>query len=77
MHILMYIQEGYENFRRAGRFWRDLTSRRQSGQGQGIDEFLPENRYPGSVAVVCPACPEPGFNLPEDWKEKVKDPNER
>ncbi|KZV98477.1 hypothetical protein EXIGLDRAFT_606932 [Exidia glandulosa HHB12029] len=49
---------GYKNFLRAGRYWRDLTSRRQSGQGHGIDAFLPANRYPGSVAIVCPACPE-------------------
>ncbi|KZV78878.1 hypothetical protein EXIGLDRAFT_633073, partial [Exidia glandulosa HHB12029] len=75
--LVFYDQSGYKNFRRAGRYWRDLTSRRQSGQAQGIDAFLPANRYPGSVAIVCPACPDPGFNLPEDWVEKLKDPTER
>lgn len=24
----------------------------------------------GSMAVFCPACPQPGINLPENWKEK-------
>ncbi|EJD33797.1 hypothetical protein AURDEDRAFT_28973, partial [Auricularia subglabra TFB-10046 SS5] len=60
-------QSGYKNFARAGRYWRDLTSRKQSGQAQGIDTFLPPNRYPGSVAVICPTCPEPDFNLEPDW----------
>ncbi|KZV78847.1 hypothetical protein EXIGLDRAFT_783167 [Exidia glandulosa HHB12029] len=73
-HVVAKDLTGYREFLRAGRFWRDLTSRKQSGQGQGIDDFLPANRYPGSVAVVCPACPEPGFNLPDDWYEKLDDP---
>lgn len=60
-----------------GRYWRDLTSRKQSGQEQGIGEFLPENVYPGSVAGICVACPEPGFNLPDDWVARLKDPVER
>jgi hypothetical protein len=24
----------------------------------------------GSMAVFCPACPQPGINLPEDWKTR-------
>jgi hypothetical protein len=24
----------------------------------------------GSMAVFCPACPQPGINLPDDWKTK-------
>lgn len=75
--MFITVQAGYKNFHRAGRLWRDLTSRRRSGQGQGIDEFLPHNRYQGSVAVICPACPEPGFNLPENWKDQLKDPEQR
>ena len=23
---------------------------------------------PGSLAIFCPACPQPGINLSEDWK---------
>jgi hypothetical protein len=26
---------------------------------------------PGALAIKCPACPQPGVNLPEDW-EKVE-----
>jgi hypothetical protein len=28
---------------------------------------------PGSLAMFCPTCPQPGINLPEDWEE---DPEE-
>ncbi|EJD47052.1 hypothetical protein AURDEDRAFT_39544, partial [Auricularia subglabra TFB-10046 SS5] len=63
-------QSGYENFMRAGRWWRDLMSILESGQGQNIDHYLPENRYAGSTAIVCVACPEPGFNMEDDWKEQ-------
>ncbi|EJD35679.1 hypothetical protein AURDEDRAFT_46907, partial [Auricularia subglabra TFB-10046 SS5] len=62
---------GYENFMRAGRWWRDLMSILESGQGQNIDQYLPENRYPGSTAIVCVACPEPGFNMEDDWKQQM------
>ena len=24
----------------------------------------------GSMAIFCPACPQPGINLPDDWKER-------
>jgi hypothetical protein len=23
---------------------------------------------PGSLAIFCPSCPQPGINLPPDWK---------
>lgn len=24
----------------------------------------------GELALVCPACPHPGINLPSDWRER-------
>jgi hypothetical protein len=24
----------------------------------------------GSMAMFCPACPQPGVNLPDDWKTR-------
>lgn len=37
--------------------------------------FGHDNREPrtGEMATFCPACPQPGINLPEDWME---DPNQ-
>jgi len=27
---------------------------------------------PGSLAIFCPACPQPGINLPKEWKQDPK-----
>lgn len=27
----------------------------------------------GELAVVCPACPHPGINLPDDWETVSED----
>jgi len=27
---------------------------------------------PGSLAIFCPSCPQPGINLPPDWMELPK-----
>src|ERR1700678_4043780 len=24
---------------------------------------------PGNLSIFCPSCPQPGINLPSDWKE--------
>ncbi|KAH7099136.1 hypothetical protein BKA62DRAFT_673696 [Auriculariales sp. MPI-PUGE-AT-0066] len=64
---------GYDNFRFTARVFRDLRGLQRSGQAHGIDAHLPENRWPGSVAVVCPACPEPDFNLQQNWQELSSD----
>jgi hypothetical protein len=26
----------------------------------------------GDLAIFCPACPQPGINLPKNWKEDDK-----
>lgn len=41
---------------------------KRSGQELDIATHLPNKST--SVAVTCPACPQPGFNMPEDWREK-------
>lgn len=70
----MCLQKGYHAFMRAGRYWRVLKMVLRSGQAHDIDRHLPANRWPGSVVVVCPACPEPDFNLQRNWKELVANP---
>ncbi|KZV77999.1 hypothetical protein EXIGLDRAFT_583392, partial [Exidia glandulosa HHB12029] len=67
----------YTAFLRAGRQWRVLKMLIRSGQAHAIDKHLPTNRWPGSVVVVCPACPEPEFNLQENWEELLSNPEHR
>ncbi len=38
--------------------------------GFGHDLELAEKQAPGSLALFCPACPQPGVNLPEDWDKE-------
>jgi len=37
--------------------------------GRGHDPEGVGNTPPGSLTVECPACPHPGRNLPENWRE--------
>jgi hypothetical protein len=37
--------------------------------GHGHDPEGIANTKPGECALLCPACPHPGKNLPENWKD--------
>ncbi len=51
---------------RVSRIWRDLTNQKRAGFGHDVQND------PGKeeLVVFCPACPQPGINLPEDWAEQ-------
>ena len=53
---------------RVSRAWRDITARLQAGYGHDTEEPV----APGSLAIFCPACPQPGINLPDNWEEDEK-----
>ncbi|KAH9012753.1 hypothetical protein EDB85DRAFT_2158724 [Lactarius pseudohatsudake] len=64
----------YKQLLRASRQWRDLKSRMQSGWGH---QQVGDSTNDGSMAIFCPACPQPGINLPNDWKDRYHDdPNQ-
>ncbi|KAG1868604.1 hypothetical protein F4604DRAFT_1881517 [Suillus subluteus] len=46
--------------------WRHLKALKQSGRGH--DPAGIEATHEGELAVLCPACSQPGKNLPEDWQ---------
>ena len=48
--------------------WRDLKAQINSGLGH---ETKAEPQ-PGSLAIFCPACPQPGINLPQEWGNDPK-----
>ena len=54
------------------RLWRSLVAEKRSGQALGISN-RPEvsHRRSGELTVLCPACPEPGFNVDEDTISKA------
>ena len=59
------VVDRYRELMRALRQWRDLTSRRRAGLPMDKDLRL----EPGGLALFCPACPQPGVNLPVNWKD--------
>ena len=66
-HTLSISQNLYKQLLKVSRQWRDLRNRMQSGLGHQQEDESPSD---GSMAIFCPACPQPGINLPEDWKTK-------
>ena len=60
----------YNEFRRMTRLWRWIKKLKWAGYGHNGKR--PSHVEPGELANYCPACPQPGINLPEDWKN---DPN--
>ena len=59
-------QDRYDKFMRIVRQWRSLKQLKRGGRGHedtGID-----GTKPGELALLCPACPHPGINLPPDWE---------
>jgi hypothetical protein len=54
---------------RVSRAWRDIAARIQAGYGHNAEEPV----MPGSLAIFCPACPQPGINLPDNWEDDGKE----
>ncbi|KAH9031584.1 hypothetical protein EDB83DRAFT_2229537 [Lactarius deliciosus] len=61
-------QNLYRQLLRASRQWRDLRNRMEQGLGHQPEGDAPD----GCMAIFCPACPQPGINLPKDWKTKYE-----
>jgi len=47
------------------RAWRDIIARIQAGYGHTAEGIV----EPGALAIFCPACPQPGVNLPNNWEK--------
>ncbi|KAJ7432839.1 hypothetical protein B0H11DRAFT_1759639 [Mycena galericulata] len=48
------------------REWQHLVMLKRGGRGNNGARRVAEMML-GELAVMCPACPQPGVNLPEDW----------
>jgi hypothetical protein len=64
----MMTQNLYKQLLRASRQWRDLKNRMDQGLGHQPENTIPD----GCMAVFCPACPQPGVNLPKDWNTRYQ-----
>jgi hypothetical protein len=60
----------YHELRRLSRLWRWMKKLKWAGFGQKAAD--PMKVTPGELSIFCPACLQPGINLPDDWE---LDPN--
>ncbi|KAJ7871110.1 hypothetical protein B0H13DRAFT_1895895 [Mycena leptocephala] len=60
-------RERYEEFLRMTRQWHHLYLLKRAGVGHNPSEDRIGATKPGECALLCPACPQPGKNLPPDW----------
>ncbi|KAL0061228.1 hypothetical protein AAF712_011987 [Marasmius tenuissimus] len=60
------VKNPLADFNRIARLWRTLLILKRAGIWHNLWHHFPL-RKPGAVSFPCFACPEPGFNAPEDW----------
>ena len=58
------LQDRYRELMRVSRQYNDIKVRKWFGFGHRAD-VRPQN---GELAIFCASCPQPGINLPMDWK---------
>ena len=68
---LMCFQDRYHEFLRMTRQWRHVQMLKRAGRGH--DPTGIAGTKVGECALLCPACPQPGMNLPPDWAEAPDD----
>ncbi|KAG2114595.1 uncharacterized protein F5147DRAFT_769903 [Suillus discolor] len=59
------IPDRYRELMRVSCIWRDLVNRIRFSFAHELDR----SPGPGDLALYCPACPQPGINLPSFWKD--------
>lgn len=57
------VPDRYREFMRIMREWRNLEQRKRAGTHYSKSAPI----APGGLALFCPACPQPGVNLPDGW----------
>jgi hypothetical protein len=60
----------YHELCQLSRLWRWVKKLRWAGYG--LKRGQPINPQPGELGNFCPACPQPGINIANNWRE---DPN--
>ncbi|KAJ7233875.1 hypothetical protein B0H12DRAFT_1028257, partial [Mycena haematopus] len=61
------VRDRYDELIRMTRQWRHLQMLKRTGRGH--DPSGVEATKAGECAVLCPACPQPGKNLPPNWQD--------
>lgn len=59
------VPDRYRELMRVAREWRNIKLRQRGGVSHDVTVDI----QPGALVPFCAACPQPGVNLPDDWKE--------
>jgi hypothetical protein len=65
--LISFMQKREKELSRVSRQWRDLQARKRFGFGHDTEK--PPGK--GELAFFCAACPQPGINLPENWRKGI------
>ncbi|KAH7920330.1 hypothetical protein BV22DRAFT_1133151 [Leucogyrophana mollusca] len=65
------LRDRYQAFMRMVREWRHLKMLKRSARGHDPDGV--QATKAGECTVVCPACPQPGRNVPVSWEDVPPD----
>ena len=66
--LIFILKNRYRELMRISRQWRDLLARKRFGFGHDTDRTLAA----GDLSLFCPACPQPGINLPDGWQTSAE-----
>lgn len=59
----------YREFRRMTRIWRWMKKLKWGGYAGSTKKV--KDVKPGELTIFCPACPQPGVNLPDNWLDVI------
>ncbi|KAH7909550.1 hypothetical protein BJ138DRAFT_1197507 [Hygrophoropsis aurantiaca] len=65
------LRDRYQAFMRMTHEWRNIKSLKRAGRGHDPEGI--EATKAGQLAVLCPACPQPGMNIPDNWEDIPSD----
>lgn len=63
------VDDLYREFRRMSRLWRWMKRLKWAGYAGSSKKAAEVGA--GELAIFCPACPQPGINLPDNWREDL------
>jgi len=64
------VSNRYKELLRMSRLWRWMKKLKWAGVGH--NQQTSEQPKNGELSIFCPACPQPGINIPADWKDDPK-----
>jgi hypothetical protein len=71
VHPLAIIHQQLSDLQKKNRYVELIRVSRQMRKLQNLKHFGAVYNEPstlGSLTIFCPSCPQPGINLPPDWK---------